>query len=732
MVDQAEIHRNAVSGEVEERKEAADQLRDNFTDLPDKEEAWKDLHRLTEDEDMSVRWRAADAIGAAFPHIPDKEQAWEYLHRLARDESKGVRQWATESFGFAFPYFPDKEQAGEDLHRLTQDEDRFVRLGATIAIGAAFPHIPDKEQAWEDLHRLTQDEINSVRLNAAYSLGVAFPYFPDREQAGEDLHRLMQSEDSYVRQGVTESFGFAFPHFPDKEQAGEDLHRLMQSEDDGVRQCAAYALVDVFPRIPDKKQALEDLHQMVQGEDRGVRQSAAYVLGTTFPHSRNKKQACEDLIRLTHDKDVFVRCSAAKSLGIAFPHIPDKTQTREDLHRLTQDEDGDVRAFANHSLGKAYIFEVSEAESEENFRKELEKALEFFERSSKETDYFNPSSFCLPFYRSFYSITFEKEEAEVEVQKYLAEAKSASEGSENKEILLEAVENLANALTEVCKARETDFDTIKSKLNTYRRYCDHAADLIGAAEDETPGAARVLRRGLPIIDDRIKEIIREIQEKAGAVCRETRSTGTPYEPLGIEVNKWAGELSDRDYLQNERIASRIADILGEFCNLLPEDKREYPCKIVEELREESEPENKLIDIATVLSYLEPCIESQLQNAAKPTTDKTISDEQPSQKTGHITTVFAESGSTVVVPQTETESGDVTVNTAVTKESHPEEHRIDHQKRTAIEISADIAVHVLVYTVLHYFAEDLMPVIAPILVLSALIILLLIIRNAKSR
>ncbi len=276
----------------------------------------------------------------------------------------------------------------------------------------------------------------------------------------------------------------------------------------------------------------------------------------------------------------------------------------------------------------------------------------------------------------------------------------------------------------------TDFDVIKSNLRTYRQYCDRAADLIGAAEEGTPGAARVLRRGLPIIDERIKEIIREIQEKARAVCIETRGTGTPYEPLGMEVNKWAGELSDRDYLQNERIASRIADILGEFCNLLPEDKREYPCKIVEELREESEPENKLIDIATALSYLEPCIESQLQNATKTMTDKTRSDEQPSQKTGHITTVFAESGSTVVVPQTETKSGDVTVNTAVTKESQPDKQPDRSSKRTAIEISADIAVHVLVYTVLHHFAEDLMPVIAPILVITALITLILIIRNAN--
>ena len=117
-----------------------------------------------------------------------------------------------------------------------------------------------------------------------------------------------------------------------------------------------------------------------------------------------------------------------------------------------------------------------------------------------------------------------------------------------------------------------------------------------------PGGARILRRGLPIIGERI----REIQETAEALCRETRGTGTPYEPLGMEVNKWAGELSDRDYLRDERSVSRIIDILGELCNLLPEDERDFPCNIVKELREEGGLEDKLSDIATALSYLKPC------------------------------------------------------------------------------------------------------------------------------
>ena len=74
-----------------------------------------------------------------------------------------------------------------------------------------------------------------------------------------------------------------------------------------------------------------------------------------------------------------------------------------------------MRVSATHSLGRASVFRATGAESEEDFRKEMKNALEFFERSSKEATYSNPSGFCLPFYRSFYAITFGKAVAEDEV-----------------------------------------------------------------------------------------------------------------------------------------------------------------------------------------------------------------------------------------------------------------------------------------------------------------------------
>ncbi|KAF5417603.1 MAG: hypothetical protein C5S48_00110 [Candidatus Methanogaster sp.] len=436
MVDQAEIHRKVASGDVGERRDAAEQLSVNFADLPDKDEAWKDLIRLTGYEDSYLILRAVDALGSAFRYVPDKDEAW------------------------------------KDLHRLTRNEDSFVRWRATVALGSAFQHVPDKDAAWKDLHRLTWDANGDVRSGAADVLGSAFQYVPDKDAVWKDL------------------------------------------------------------------------------------------------------------IRLTRDEDTFVQWRAADALGTAFQHVPDKDVAWEDLHRLTGDKNNNVRAYANHLLGRVSIFKATKAESEDDFESELKNAIDFFERSSKEATYYNnPSSFCLPFYRSFYAITFEKTEYGSEVQRYLSEAKNASEGSKNKETLLEAVENLANALTEAHKA--IDFGAMKSDLNACMRYCDRAADLIDDAEGVAPGAAVVLRRGLPIIDNRVREIIPEIQEKAEAVCIET--LGTPLKELGLATARSAQELPTQDPLALTKALGNMASIARDLCEYLPTDKKVEACEQLKNL-----------------------------------------------------------------------------------------------------------------------------------------------------
>ena len=637
MVDQAEIHRKAISSEIKERREAVGQLRNSFAVLLDKEQAWEDLHRLTQDEDWNVRWGAAGALGTAFPHVPEKKQAWNDLIRLAQDEHRSVRWYAAEALGTAFPHVPEKKQALQHLHRLTQDRDWSLRLGAAEALGTAFPHISDKEQAWKDLRRLSQDEDSRVRSGRASALGPAFPHIPNKKQAWQDLHRLTQDEDSDVRRRATGALGIAFPHIYDKEQA------------------------------------------------------------------------CKDMIRLAQDKNRFVRSGAAKAFGPAFPHIPDKEQAWEDLHRLTQDEDRVVRMYANHSLGRASIFKVTATESEEDFRKELKNALTFFEISLKEKIWSNPSQFCLPFYRSFYTITFEKAGAEAEVQKYLAEAKSASEGSKSKEQLLEAVENLANALTEAQRLREADLDTVKRNLNTYRQYCENAADLIGAAEEETPGAARVLRRGLPIIDERIKDIIRGIQEKSRAVCKLTQDTFL--EDLGVELNREGMNLLKiRDPIGLVKSVDSLQSILSKICARIPEDKRGFACETLEKAKNEPFVEDRINLLNIVLSSMQSFIgEVKTTIKIEKSTGVQIGGE------GNIQQIDVTSGAPV---------------------SEHDKHKFPLREIVYGAI-IDIAIHTLVIISIDHYLESSMDKIAPYLIVTFVIVLVISIfalrklQNAKT-
>jgi len=644
-----DLHRLAQDEHSDVRKFAASVMGSVFSHIPDKEQAWQDLTRLAQGEHSDVRKLAASVMGSVFSHIPDKEQAWQDLHRLAQNEHNDVRKHIASALGFVLPHIPDKEQAWQDLHRLAQDEHNDVRKRVASTLGSVLLHIPEKEQAWQDLYRLAQDEARIVRRHAVNALGSTFSLASDIKQVWKDLHRLIKDEDNFVRREATIVLGAAFPIVPERKYALEDLHWLTQDRDSIVRRKAIVALCANFPFVPDQKQAWEDIirwiqydertawneeagavtiplifnskqiwkviNQLIQSEYRYVRRKAAFALVSSFSHIFDRRQAWEDIVRLTQDEDGSVRSIVAGSigatfslapdrkqagvdlhgltqnknmnvrmgvvcaLGSVFPSIPDKKQAWDDLILLTKDKNNYVRASANHSLGKASIYRATEAESEENFRKELEKALEFFEKSLKESTSFNPPRFCFPFYQSFYTITFNKHEAEAEVQNFLAEAKKASEGSENKENLLKAIENLANALKEVNDAR--DFDIMKRDLNAYRLYCDRAADLLDTTEEKAPRATKMIKRGLPIIDERIKEIIREIQERASAVCKQTQ--GTPLEEIGQETIRYAQELPLQDPLALIVSLGNMGSIARGLCEYIPADKKIYACEQLKNL-----------------------------------------------------------------------------------------------------------------------------------------------------
>ncbi|AKB47449.1 hypothetical protein MSKOL_1672 [Methanosarcina sp. Kolksee] len=522
------------------RYNAASVLGSAFSQVPDKQQAWNDLIRLTYDKDINVRDNAAFALGDAFSRVSDKQQAWKDLIKLTSDDNSDVMFSVALALESAFPQVPDKQQAWNDLIRLINDENREVRLVAAFALSSAFPQVPDKQQVWNDLHRLTNDEDSDVKSIAADALGSSFSQVPDKQQAWNDLIRLTSDDNSDVRYRAAYALDSAFFQVPDKQQAWNDLHRLTNDENSYVKSGAASALGSAFSQVPDKQQAWNDLHRLINDEDKSVRYRAASALGSAFSQVPDKQQAWNDLHRLTNDEESNVRSSAASALGFAFSQVPDKQQAWNDLHRLNNDEDRSVRSSSNHSLGRVSIFMASKAATDEDYKKELEKAIEFFETAAKEAIYYNPAKFCLPFYRSFHTIIFKKQEAREEVNKYLEEAKAAIEDSESKKQLFEAVENLAEALKEVKNLETLDLQAMKGELNFYRKYCDHAAELMKCTDEKAPFATKVLRKGLPILDRNLKELIEEIQEKAKNTYKQSQGTVTEKIAYSVcrEVQKW--------------------------------------------------------------------------------------------------------------------------------------------------------------------------------------------------
>lgn len=496
----------------------------------------------------------------------------------------------------------------EKIHNQCLSDDPEERIYALGELEEFFDLMPDKEQAWNDLHRLTSDEDSSVRSNTAEALDSIFSQVPDQRQAWNDLQRLTNDEDSDVRLSAAFALGSVYSQVPDKQQAWNDLIRLSIDEDDEVRSSAAKALSSAFSQVPDKQQAWNNLHRLTNDRDRDVRSKVASSLAFVYSLLPDKQQAWNDLHRLAYDENDNVRSKAVSSLGAVFSQVPDKQQAWNDLHKLSNDQEKNVRVYANHSLGRVFIFKASQAEKEEDYKKELEKAIEFFEKAAQESSYnANPSEFCLPFYLSFHTIIFKKEDSQYEVDKYLAEAKHAIKGSKSKELLFEAVENLAEALKEVQNSENLCLKTKKSELNFYRQYCERASELIGKAENTAPSATQIqftrkgdsetkkdninsygqhsdrvdellrdteetapfaikaMRKGLPILDRNLKSIIEEIKEKAEIAYKESKGTDT--EEIACSINR---EVQKLEISSQEKMQETMVKLLNDLESMIPD------------------------------------------------------------------------------------------------------------------------------------------------------------------
>lgn len=449
----------------------------------------------------------------------------------------------------------------EEIHSKCNSDDPQERLDAIAQLYDIFKYIPDKKLAWQDLHRLTSDEEQCLRQEATKALKIVFSDVPDKRQAWQDLHRLTLDENRYVRLEAEETLQIVFKDIPDKQQAWKDLVRLTSDEYPYLRLEATKVLGIVFKDVPDEQQVWEDLHRLASDEDKDVRREIAGVFGTVFKH------------------------------------IPNKEQAWENLHILASDKDIDVRVGAYHSFGRIYIYKASQSESEDGYLEELEKAIEFFEKSAKESNWWNnPSSFCLPFYRSFYAIvSAKKREAKNEVEKYLSEAKNEIYRSENKKLLFEAVENLANALKEVQNLENLDLEAKKGELNFYRKYCEQASELMRNTEETVPYATVVIRKGLPLLDRKLKSLLEEIQEKAKTACRESKGTNT--EEIACAVSR---EFQEWEISSPAEMAEYIEDISHSLKGKVQNHpENEYLLRRIELMRNEADLTKKF----QILSYI---------------------------------------------------------------------------------------------------------------------------------
>jgi HEAT repeat protein len=379
-----------------------------------------------------------------------------------------------------------------------------------------------------------------------------------------------------------------------------------------------YAAIEYFKdfaALPDKKQAWDDLHRLVNDEDSTVRFEASHALSSAFSHLPDKQQAWNDLIKLTSDEVWLMRTIAANTIGFAASQVPDKQQAWNDLQTLANDEDNNVRTYAKYSLGKLSVFQASLAENEEDYKRELEKAIEFFEKAAEDSKYTNPSQFCLPFYRSFYTIVFKKLEAKEEVNKYLAEAKNAVKGSKSKELLFKAVENLANALKEVQSLENLDLEAKKDELNFYRIFCDRAAELLRDTDEMAPYATELVRKGLPILDRNLKELLKEIREKARTACKELQ--GTPKAEVACSIYRKAKEL---EISNSEELAQGIEDIAYTLsCQVSDTPENKYILSKFDQISSETDLTKKI----QILSYVTEHVIGQMLRDNKNLNDSIV-------------------------------------------------------------------------------------------------------------
>lgn len=506
-----------------------------FPLVPDKEKAWLDITKLVNFKESKADETVKKSMIAIFSNSPDKYKAWEDLLRFTRTTNKNSLRTAAKIICLNIVSREDKYKAWEYLIRLIEYEETEVKTISASNINYIFPDVCGKHKAWEDLIELIHDKNIPVKKDALNAVVSNYTLAPEKQKIWECLVKFSFDKDSQVKTIAANGLVNNFSYVPDKQKAWNDLIKVT-SGDYQVRRIVANVLKSAILMVDNKEAAWEDLLTLSAHKDIDVRNQVAYALVSAFHLIPDKQRLSQDLLNCMRNKDRNVRATVASILSSVYSQLPDQRQFWEELIELTSDEDIGVRRNAYYSLGKISILKASQAENEIDYRGDFEQAIGFFEKASKESTIYNPSQFCLPFYRSFYTIiSDEKQQMKEEIDKYLTEARSAVKNSKNKQILLEAVDNLAKALEEVQSLENRSLENNKEELSHYMEYCERAADLMSETEQISPYATEVLRRGFPILKRKLNSLLEEIRKKAKTACRE--SQGTPTQEIACSVNR---------------------------------------------------------------------------------------------------------------------------------------------------------------------------------------------------
>ena len=79
VISQADIHKKTLSKFEEERIEAVRHIGQNYNSLPDKEQAWADLHYLISDVDSEIRTEAIGTVNNLVQYCINKDELWVQL-----------------------------------------------------------------------------------------------------------------------------------------------------------------------------------------------------------------------------------------------------------------------------------------------------------------------------------------------------------------------------------------------------------------------------------------------------------------------------------------------------------------------------------------------------------------------------------------------------------------------------------------------------------------------------